>query len=372
MNIRIYCFAIFLIIGCKNEEKGSVKHDFRTIKVSFSNIKEVLSTDIIDSIQYIKLEDTKEPIGEIEKMIVEDDKIILLDASLKCIWVFDSKGLFIGRISKFGRGPEEYASIYNISFTAPNMIHVIDGATRSVKTYSTTGEFISQEKTYGNIFDYMVFQKQKYIYYYYSFPNVGPKYYFNVYHGDNAVTGFFEYNKPFLFVGNGGDFILKNDDLCYLRLPYNDTIYSVDNADVTAKYVFDFGKNRYPSRDIYKAKSLEEVDRIVLRNKYEGNISNVIISKKHIVLNFHQENNPGSNQKTATLIYNMESGATCTYNALLKGKHEIMLDYPLASDGKYFYFPRNSFELPEQIIKRQHSEYNENSNPTIIKYKYKI
>jgi hypothetical protein len=368
-----FLLVTLFISGCSSDERGMIKYDSKTIKASFSDTKEVLATDIIDSIQYVKLEDTKEPIGNIQKMLIDDNKIMLWDNSRKSIWVYTSEGKIIGQISRFGGGPEEYASIYNFSFTAPDKIHIIDGVSRAIKTYSTTGKFISQEKTEGYACDYIESKNKKYSFLYSLDKNNGQQYYFNVRNTDNTNIGFFDYRKPFMFVKNGGDFILKSNDLLYLRQPYNDTIYSLNNNQLTAKYTFDFGKNSYPSKDIYNAKNLQEVDKILSKKVYEGNASNVLISKKYITALYFQQK-VIHELYASTLIHNTQTNKTCTYYMLNRGEHEISLEYPMATDGEYFYFARNSFELPEQVIKRYKggAMYDENSNPTIIKYKYKL
>jgi len=373
----LFLVVIFFFVGCKNEKKGNIKYDFKTIKVSFSTTKEaVLSTDIIDSIQYIKLEDTKEPIGEIKKILVDDNKIIIWDNSRKNIWVFSDKGKFIGRIAKLGREPEEYASIINFSFTAPNKIHIIDGWSQAIKTYSTTGEFISKEETEGIPCDYLDCKNLKYYYIYTNENNLGHRYRLNIKDSANTTTVFFDYTKPSLFAGLGGDFILKSKNKLYLRQPYNDTIFCLNNKELIARYVFDFGKNSYPSKDIYLAKDMATFKKIISKKAYEGNISDVIISKKYIVLKYYQQIK-NDETKTSILIYNTQTNQISTYHYLLKGAAETMVTYPMATDGEYFYYPCNSADLPEQVIKRykeqgRHSNYDENSNPTIIRYKYKL
>ncbi len=66
--------------------------DYQTIKIDYSGNKEVLSVDLIDSIEYIILEEPSLLVGQVEKMVVENGKILLCANSNKCIWVFDDKG----------------------------------------------------------------------------------------------------------------------------------------------------------------------------------------------------------------------------------------------------------------------------------------
>ena len=101
---------MLLFASCRHGSEGKINYNFETIDVDFSDTQKALSTDIIDSIEYIKLADTKDPIGNVKKIIVADGKIMLLDNSRKSIWIFTTDGKFVNRISAPGQGPEEYTS----------------------------------------------------------------------------------------------------------------------------------------------------------------------------------------------------------------------------------------------------------------------
>jgi hypothetical protein len=375
MRVILLCFFIMLcLLGCKHEKKGVIAYDFTKIKASFLTTKgEVFSNDIIDSVQFIKLQDTREPIGEIKKMLVEDHKVFIWDNSRKAIWAFHDNGKLIGQISKLGKADDGYSSIYNFSYTSPDKIHIIDGVTRSVKTYSTEGKFLGKELTAGNVSDYLDFQSYTYSFYYYCY-SLQNTHYLVAEGPDNSKIGFFDYTRLFKFIGNGGDYLLKGNNALYLRLPYNDTIFNLDKQVLTAKFVFDFGKNSYPSKRIYDARNLSEVDKIVAEQPFEGNVSNVLISDQYIAAMFYKQK--GANElNTSILIHNIKTNRTCTYHALIGDERQISPNYPAATDGKYFYSYFNSSELPEQLIqfyKIQKVDLGINSNPVIVKYKYKL
>lgn len=365
--------VILLFVGCKTEQEGQIKYDFKTIKVSFSTTEDLAMVDsIIDVIDYIKLEDTKERIGLIKKIIIENNKIIIWDDARKCVWIFTDKGKFVSQVSRFGNGIEEYASIYNISFTEPNIINIVDGISRTVNTYTTNGKFIVKETTEGNVINFLTYQNKTFWFYYFR-NNEKNTYYFNVEESDNSRIGFFQYNKPFLFL-DGGDFLIESNDLLYLRLPYNDTIFSYENKTLTAKYIFDFGINSYPSKEIYDAKTLREFNNIISQKKYEGNISNLFISKEYMVLSYNQQQSVNE-LNTSVLIRNLVTDQTFTYRYLGGLKNEIIPNYPMATDGENFYSLYNSTELPgplKNIYKNQNLKYDVSSNPILIKYKYKL
>ncbi len=367
-----YMLVILSIISCESSRK--VKNDFQTIEIPFAEDKEVFSTDIIDSIEYIILADTDQPIGSVEKMVVEDNKIMLWDNSHKCIWIFDDKGKFINQIAKLGRGPEQYTSLHGFSYTASDKIHINDWRVQKIKTYSLLGELICEEKTDGYVSNYVEFEGLK-CFFNHDFEGDGEgKFYFNVKGSDNNAKGYLKYKSPFRFFGNGGDFILKNNESLYLTLPYYDTIYSFENQQLIVKCVLDFGANNYPTQELYNAKTMDEIHNILGRGGYIGNPSNVLISKKHLVLNYGQQIDV-YNTNVSTLVYNYITNSLYTYSIFNQGKHEISVGYPLATDGYSFYSLKYLYEIPDTVKERfEEMGYvkHENSNPIIVKYNYKI
>ena len=94
--------------------------------------------DMIQSIDYIKL-DSSEPMGPINKMVVTNDKIFIMDSfAAQQIFVFDKTGKLLYRIKNKGRGPKEYISIWDMQVdTIRNEILVNDALARSYLYYST-------------------------------------------------------------------------------------------------------------------------------------------------------------------------------------------------------------------------------------------
>jgi hypothetical protein len=89
----------------------------KKISINYHEAKEIINDyDIIDSVQYIKLEDTDNLIGEVRKMIITPNEYLLWDNQNKWIWIFDKSGKYRNKITNFGLGPDEYSSIVNFFF----------------------------------------------------------------------------------------------------------------------------------------------------------------------------------------------------------------------------------------------------------------
>jgi hypothetical protein len=375
LRIVYIVLSTLCVLGCIPKSEEKIVNNAKKIKIDYNPDEMVISTDIIDSVAYIPLVDTDEPLGNIGKMIIESNKILLWDKSLNCIWAFDTKGNFISKISKSGSGPGEYNSLQGFSFTPPNSIHINDSQAKKIRTYSLSGEFLGEENTDGYVTNYLEYNNMKLFFNHYFEDVTEGKFYFNVINHDGTSVGFFNYENPFTFFGNGGDFIIKSNESVYLTLPYYDTIYSLENFDkLITKYILDFGNNHYPTKDLYKADNITSRSNILSKGGYIGNPSNVILSNKYMVLNYSQQIDSYSSN-VATLIYNTATDKFITYSVIDRGTHDIHIGHPMTTDGESFYSLKYSHEVPDtlmKVIKNGDSDTQENSNPIVIKYSYKI
>ena len=127
-------------------------HPIRADNARVIGMDEML--DMVKSIDYIKL-DSSGPIGVIDKMIVTNDKIFIMDSfAAQQIFVFDKTGKLLFRIKNKGRGPKEYISIWDMQVdTIRNEILVNDALARSYLYFSTDdGTFLRREKGIANCY----------------------------------------------------------------------------------------------------------------------------------------------------------------------------------------------------------------------------
>lgn len=66
------------------------------------------ASDIVRSVEYVKLETTSESVFKSGGVTLTDNYIFITDGSQPTILKFDRRGKFICKIGKFGRGPGEY------------------------------------------------------------------------------------------------------------------------------------------------------------------------------------------------------------------------------------------------------------------------
>ncbi len=225
--------------------------------------------DMIQSIDYIKL-DSSEPMGPINKMVVTNDKIFIMDSfAAQQIFVFDKTGKLLYRIKNKGRGPKEYISIWDMQVdTIRNEILVNDALARSYLYYSTDdGTFLRREKGIANC--YLARIDSLYI----NLTGVGQDF------NDNENWAIIISDKDsVLFKGfeptplQNDDFIInsftydRNGNLLYTPV-YSDTVYRFSSVCVVEpEYVICQEKSVWRRHD--EKISYQEVKKLILENNY--------------------------------------------------------------------------------------------------------
>ena len=242
-------------------------HPIRADNARIIGMDEML--DRVKSIDYIKL-DSSDPIGTINKMIVTNDKIFIMDAHIaQRIFVFDKTGKLLFRIKNKGRGPKEYLSIWDMQVdTIRNEILVNDALARSYLYYSTDdGTFLRREKGIANC--YLARIDSLYI----NLTGVGQDF------NDNENWAIIISDKDsVLFKGfeptplQNDDFIInsftydRNGNLLYTPV-YSDTVYRFSSVCVVEpEYVICQEKSVWRRHD--EKISYQEVKKLILENNY--------------------------------------------------------------------------------------------------------
>lgn len=148
MNRERYFIWILLLlmVSCKNNHTkysigdASIILDIKnTIDIRFDTISN-------KQIVYVPLE-TKEEclIGEVEKIIVKQDKIFVADFTVsKTLFVFDMQGKFLFKINKRGKGPGEYIQFHDFDVNIDGSIYLWDINLCKFIICDSTGTFVRE------------------------------------------------------------------------------------------------------------------------------------------------------------------------------------------------------------------------------------
>jgi hypothetical protein len=230
--------------------------------VKIENIDEtavVKYSDIYDDVNFIKLETQDSSlIGRIDKVIVTDDKIIVLDGSIaKMVFVFDCNGKFLNRIGSNGGGPEEYDCPDDIGYDKyNNEILVLCHNRKNIMRFHPDGTFIKNIKIDLYVSSIFVMSKNTYLLSLNNKPQgqkgqKGEVSDYNILIVDdngNIVNRLLQYDESTGQLRTPGGILFSNfqDEILFSQ-QYSNKIFKIDHDEIKTKYYMDLGRHTIPS-----------------------------------------------------------------------------------------------------------------------------
>ena len=111
---KLACVMLLItcLFGCKHKDMNTTRIYFDFTK----HMEDIHSIDLIKNYKLIPLETSDSVIiGKIDKAILYKDKIYIATFySAQAVYIFNLQGKFLHKISKIGRGPEEYLQLSDI------------------------------------------------------------------------------------------------------------------------------------------------------------------------------------------------------------------------------------------------------------------
>jgi hypothetical protein len=346
--------------------------------------------DIADSILYVKLETTDASlIGEITQIEYFDGKYFVLDESqTQSLFVFDSVGRYLWKISRIGGGPGEYISLDEFSIDYQNRrIHLLSLNPSKVMVFDFQNSFIEEKK--------MPFYTQSFVY----LPNNGYLFYnsyssntqelkkeynlivtdtsMNIIRGylpyssagmQNSValtfSNYYKYNRKIHFVDN-----------------FNSRVYSIEGDSLYARYQFNFGSHAF---DVNRLADSEIDYEAYLRNEKPYRLNSVCEIDDAIYLTIHTYG------KVFFCCYSKESKKLTVGNAVQSSLLNLVSAKVLAAQANYFISivsPESLYEVSQiwksfsenerqqaavdENVKKILTEYRDDDNPILSVFKIK-
>ena len=304
-------------------------------------------TPFIDSIKYVKLELTDESlIGSIDKIVIFEELIYILDIQTKSLFVFNMDGKFSHKISKIGQGPGEYIQLDFFDIDRENK-HIVltDLMSYWVMRYDMNGEFLFRRKI-PVWCEGLSILPNKGIVLYSNFRNNTDNLLqeYNLIYLDsnmNFKRGYFPYNsKEFnqrirVAASMGGQFFAYEENL-YFTFPGGSTVYQVEEDSLIIKYKFDFGKDmREIENQIKSDKLAEQLDK-----RYNGFWSYVMENDKLLFFTMVSVPVPLLN----ALYYSKESGKQL-FSIFYFVEDKIQIDFPQTGYKSWIIYDIQPFEI---------------------------
>jgi len=114
------------------------------------NPQEVHSAELGDKfkdIELVQLESSDSVlVGAVYSLILNGDKVYVLDISTKSAFIFDKTGKSISVINDYGQGPDEYLELSTFHLDKDNNLVLVDNGSKKKHVYTSLGKFVSVEK----------------------------------------------------------------------------------------------------------------------------------------------------------------------------------------------------------------------------------
>ncbi len=221
------------------------------------DIKESLTSYFFKHRKIVQLQTTeKSLISNINRIIIFNNRYYIFDHKSKSICIFDSKGKFIKRIKRVGKGPGEYIQITDFTIKPDKrQIILLCDIPNSFIFLDLDGNFIKQinKKEY----DQYICADSTSIYLATSKTN-SHKMHIKT-QNQNTTSFSLNFEKYFfdkVFYGFHPNIILSKD--IYYHKVYDNTIYQLTKDSVIPKYKFHFD-DRFIDRDFVRNHSLDEI-----------------------------------------------------------------------------------------------------------------
>ena len=139
------CIRDSLCPSCGTRQDTAQNTDGMT-RLLLTKETEATPADFIADYRYVPLGTTRQPVGNIDQLLVTDDRIIVVDKErAQTVFIFDLNGNPCAEIYRPGRGPQEYNHIDHVTLTPGEkpQLAILDGRGNKVLFYDLEGRFVN-------------------------------------------------------------------------------------------------------------------------------------------------------------------------------------------------------------------------------------
>jgi hypothetical protein len=237
-------YILFMLASILNS--CSIKHDDNTTIVTVDVSTKADIDDFFKDYYAITLATEDEClIADIDKIIIDSDKIYILDRRNFLIYIFDIKGNYLNKLSKRGNGPGEYFDITDF-IVVDSSIFVLSRVMKKILVYSENLDFIKNYPL-DDFYDYCYFFDETLLLY----SGYSNDTHFNIrmynMEKEKMENEFlpFTVNQNFSFSPTPFNMTFNGDLLITQQYDYN--VYKLEHDSLTVIFRFDFNtKDKIP------------------------------------------------------------------------------------------------------------------------------
>lgn len=341
-----------LLFCCSKGERSKIMMVGERIVVNPKQADCFKYSDIFDSVDYITIPtDTNFIIGSIDKMIVTDSHILIMDKFIThSIFIFDKKGEKKVQLYKRGKGPGEYITLQDIFFDSVTQeLAIYCNLSRKIVYYNLDGEFIREKQiafyvgritplknNYAVFCEYLhnkVMMKDR------EYPNL-----FLITNTDSVIssTSYFSNVDVSVVWSSMPDFSTVNDTTLAIKPDHCNTVYHITENDIKPRYYIDFG--RYNLDERYWAKTEERESTVETVDEYCNDLGfceSYLFFEDSRFLYFKYK----QNKKIRFVFHSLDTNKTINADRFINDMDQITLYNPKFIINKKIYCILNAEEI---------------------------
>jgi hypothetical protein len=371
----LLCFAMLAACGKKNRQINLSGNPPVRINASASSAHLSLAS-VIDSIWYVSLQisDSTASIGRIDKILLLDHKIYIVDVRMSSVKAYDLSGKYLFDVGHLGFKKGEYRKVIDIAYNKfRNSLYVLcTSPQETIIEFSLSGEYIRNIKLeYGATG--VGIEKDNLSYYFLNHGQVDDEHY------GLAITDSIGNPNSFLFksppninsrIGISGGLYDCNGTF-YFNPPLTNTFYSLSDSVIGEQsYYIDFGKDSLPPTFKSLRHLMDSVGRYTLLSKsfVKGSdfVGFSLVDKRHFKQIFYNTKSGHIAMGDSTNIINslLNYDVFQSHDTIMTATYLNELRYKMANSK-----PTDWVNLPGIYESAMASE--KGNHPIIIFYKLK-
>ena len=156
--MALLCGLLFMIPSCSNKPTTKDAEGTNIIRAN-RNAASNLLPDLFGEVQLIPLETTDNSLmADIHFSKVKNDTLFLFSRKQYALFMFNTKGEYLNKISKVGQGPGEYTLIHDFDICPKrNSIEMLSPF-GSIYSYTMNGDFIEKRLLADGVYSYQDFE----------------------------------------------------------------------------------------------------------------------------------------------------------------------------------------------------------------------
>ena len=374
-NVKLFFILVTILYstGCSKKEQPHNKTIDDNIIINIDNATTLNPKENFYEVCCIPLQTSQNSlIGEISKLYITNEYIIVVDQKYNNLLQFNKNGQFIRKIGAKGQGPNEYIMFNDVVFDYDTQkIYAYERYSKTMHVYNLNGELV---ETINSKFNFNSFIKCDNGFWIYSC--------FKDYNPDNNIL---------MLVDNNLSTVLKKyfpqEEINVVQFTPRFTINPTDNEkyfyydgsniiwrlkdEADEAFNVDFGELVLPYSNIQKAQSIEEYNNIIYGNKYLGFINNLFISDSSLYFTCTK-----SELNKSTTLFNVEydrnNRTTHIYKSILNIKDFIPANYSnlllITPENELVYAiePHNLYSDKFERLKERFKDISEDNNPILL------